>query len=126
MIKTMTTGEVQMLGNTLMRLWEEKKMDIHMAPVSLYHLIGLKKTIQEHMNKIAETVSTIIEQHDGQRQEDGSLKVPPEKVDEVNLILGDLAKETIDLEYEEITIGKNDALPVELMDALFDFIAITE
>lgn len=126
MIKTMTTGELQMKGNLILNNWDSYKNDIKLTSANLYRLIGLKHQIQDHMVKIAETVTTVVEQHNGERNQDGSLSVPPEKVDEVNKILDDLAKETVEIEYQEVKVRSEDSLPIELMESIFDFIVVEE
>lgn len=124
MIKTLGTNQLQMMANNLARVWEEEKQTANLSAKSLYRLIGLKKNIVEESNKITEMVRLIAEQAGAVTNENGGLQIPDDKVEEVNLKLTDFAKETIDLEYEEIVIKEGDSISPTLMDILFDFIKV--
>lgn len=124
MIKTLGTNQLQMMANNLARVWEEEKQTANLSAKSLYHLIGLKKNIVDESNKITEMVRLIAEQAGAVTNENGGLQIPDDKVEEVNLKLTDFAKETIDLEYEEIVIKEGDSISPTLMDILFDFIKV--
>lgn len=124
MIKTFGTNKVQTMANELTKAWEEEKKEIKLSAKSLYHLIGLKKVLVDEANKITEMVRLIAEQAGATPNENGGLSIPEDKLDEVNQKLFDFAQETVDIEYDVITITEDDHVSAVMMDALFDFIEI--
>lgn len=124
MIKTFGTNKVQTMANELTKAWEEEKKEIKLSAKSLYHLIGLKKVLVDEANKITEMVRLIAEQAGATPNENGGLSIPEDKLDEVNQKLFDFAQETVDIEYDIITITEDDHVSAVMMDALFDFIEI--
>ena len=58
--------------------------------------------------------------------QNGGIKIPDEKIDEVNTALEELSKETIEIEYTPIQITGEDKIPVAIMEPLMEFIDIVE
>lgn len=124
--KTLTTNDLQVAANALFTAWEPNKNDISLQVIQMYNLIKLKKTLQEEATKLTETVTTLAEQAGGERLQNGGIKIPDEKIDEVNAALEELSKETIEIEYTPIQITGEDRIPVAIMEPLMEFIDIVE
>jgi hypothetical protein len=60
----------------------------------------------------------------GTPQEDGSIRIPDENIQEVNIKLQDFGNEIIDVEYGEIKLLEEDYIPIEILEALYDFITL--
>lgn len=124
--KTLTTNDLQVAANALFTAWESNKNNISLQVIQMYNLIKLKKTLQEEATKLTETVTTLAEQAGGERLQNGGIKIPDEKIDEVNAALDELSKETIEIEYTPIQITGEDKIPVAIMEPLMEFIDIVE
>ena len=88
------------------------------------NIIKLKKELERQGAVIQETVATLAEQSGGERQQNGSYKIPEDKIASLNAQLDDFGKEEIEIEYTPIRIKESDNVPPTLMDALFDFIEL--
>lgn len=124
--KTLTTNDLQVAANALFTAWESNKNNISLQVIQMYNLIKLKKTLQEEATKLTETVTTLAEQAGGERLQNGGIKIPDEKIDEVNAALDELSKEIIEIEYTPIQITGEDKIPVAIMEPLMEFIDIVE
>lgn len=124
--KTLTTNELQNTANALFAAWEANKNETKLQVVQMYNLIKLKKTLQEEAIKLSETVTTLAEQVGGERLPNGSLKIPDDKIDEVNEALGQLSDETIEIEYTPIQVTNEDSLPIAILEPLMEFIEVVE
>ena len=82
----------------------------------------ISEEARKKLGEIQETVATLAEQSGGERQDNGSYKIPPEKIESLNNELAAFSDEEVEIEYTPITIKKDDILPPVLMDCLFDFI----
>lgn len=122
MIKTITTAQVRNICEDLLPNWETERKNIQLSGRDMYSIIKIKKELEKKLGEIQETVATLAEQSGGERQDNGSYKIPPEKIESLNNELAAFSDEEVEIEYTPITIKKDDILPPVLMDCLFDFI----
>ena len=122
MIKTITTAQVRNICEDLLPNWETERKNIQVSGRDMYSIIKIKKELEKKLGEIQETVATLAEQSGGERQDNGSYKIPPEKIEDLNNELAAFSGEEVEIEYTPITIKKDDVLPPVLMDCLFDFI----
>lgn len=122
MIKTITTAQVRNICEDLLPNWETERKNIQLSGRDMYSIIKIKKELEKKLGEIQETVATLAEQSGGERQDNGSYKIPPEKIEDLNNELAAFSDEEVEIEYTPITIKKDDILPPVLMDCLFDFI----
>lgn len=122
MIKTITTAQVRNICEDLLPNWETERKNIQLSGRDMYSIIKIKKELEKKLGEIQETVATLAEQSGGERQDNGSYKIPPEKIEDLNNELAAFSDEEVEIEYTPITIKKDDVLPPVLMDCLFDFI----
>lgn len=122
MIKAITTGEIRKICEDLFPIWEESRKQIKCSGKTTYNIIKLKKELEKHLITIQDTVMTMAEQSGGIRQDNGSYRVPEDKVEELNTKLSEFSESTIEIEYSPIALSENDEIPPVVMDALFDFI----
>lgn len=122
MEKKLTLGDVAMLAQFLLGNWEQQKTEIKLNGKAVYALIKLKNNLMSEFRKIQEASRTVVLSHGGVEQEDGNIKVPDNEIGAANMELSELQKEEITLEYTPIQMGENDSLPLDFMDALFEFI----
>lgn len=122
MIKTITTAQVRNICEDLLPNWETERKNIQLSGRDMYSIIKIKKELEKKLGEIQETVANLAEQSGGERQDNGSYKIPPEKIEDLNNELAAFSDEEVEIEYTPITIKKDDVLPPVLMDCLFDFI----
>lgn len=122
--KTMKNGDIRQISFDLENQWEGLKSQIKVSGKSLYAIISIKKTLSEIGRTVAEAFFTVGQNAGGSDNGDGSMKIPDDKIDEVNTALTEIANTQTDIEYIPIILGENDSVPVEIMDLLFDFISI--
>ena len=122
MIKTITTAQVRNICEDLLPNWETERKNIQLSGRDMYSIIKLKKELEKKLGEIQETVATLAEQSGGERQDNGSYKIPPEKIEDLNNELAAFSDEEVEIEYTPIKIKNDDVLPPVLMDCLFDFI----
>lgn len=122
MIKTITTAQVRNICEDLLPNWETERKNIQLSGRDMYSIIKIKKELEKKLGEIQETVATLAEQSGGERQDNGSYKIPPEKIESLNNELAAFSDEEVEIEYTPIKIKNDDVLPPVLMDCLFDFI----
>lgn len=122
MIKTITTAQVRNICEDLLPNWETERKNIQVSGRDMYSIIKIKKELEKKLGEIQETVTTLAEQSGGERQDNGSYKIPPEKIEDLNNELAAFSDEEVEIEYTPIKIKNDDVLPPVLMDCLFDFI----
>lgn len=122
MIKTITTAQIRNICEDLLPNWETERKNIQLSGRDMYSIIKIKKELEKKLGEIQETVANLAEQSGGERQDNGSYKIPPEKIEDLNNELAAFSDEEVEIEYTPITIKKDDVLPPVLMDCLFDFI----
>lgn len=123
--REMTLGEASASGQYMINNWNDLKGDIKLKAVNMYSLLGIRKTMQEKAQLIQESVIEFARSAGG-IEESGGVRVPDDKIEEVNAQLKELQEQTFDLEYKPITITADESLPIDLMDILFEFIIISE
>lgn len=126
MTLTMKANELQSIANSLIPAWENEKNNVKMQVIPMYNLIKLKKFIQDEAIKLTETVTTLAEQAGGERLPNGGIKIPDEKIKEVDEALATLSDEDIEIEYTPIKITSDDTVPMSILEPLFPFIEIQE
>lgn len=126
MIKTMTNGEIRNISFGILDMWEREKGGIKLGSRELYHLIGVKKKLEEVAQQLNETIMLIGTQHGGEITPQGTMKFPEESMDELNTLFNDLSAETTEIEYSPIKVKAEDIVPASIMELLFDFIEIVE
>lgn len=126
MKKTLTTAQVRNIGAMIFQNWEKNKNDIKLNGKSLYNLIALKKNLEQKLIVIEETIMALGTQYGGEVQQDGSLIIPPESRQEANAAFSELGEETVEIEYGDIKIEEDSHLPIDIYEAIFDFINLTE
>lgn len=122
--KTLKNGDIRQISFDLENQWEGLKSQIKVSGKTLYAIISIKKTLSEIGRTVAEAFFTVGQNAGGSDNGDGSMKIPDDKIDEVNTALTEIANTQTDIEYIPIILGENDSVPVEIMDLLFDFISI--
>lgn len=122
--KTVQLGMMAALAQVFMEHWEEEKGNIKLNGKSMYALIGLRNIAQQQYRQIQESALALARAAGGEEQPNGAVKVPDDKVDEVNNELNDIQNGDFELEYTPIIIGDNDSLPLVFMDALYDYIEL--
>lgn len=122
--KTLKNGDIRQISFDLENQWDGLKSQIKVSGKTLYAIISIKKTLSEIGRTVAEAFFTVGQNAGGSDNGDGSMKIPDDKIDEVNTALTEIANTQTDIEYIPIILGENDSVPVEIMDLLFDFISI--
>lgn len=126
MNKTLTTADIREIGGNLFTNWDARKGDIKLSGKPLFNLIGLKKAIQEKLVTIEETLGMIASQHGGEPQANGSIIIPEDKRVEAGKALVDFGNEQVEITYNEIVIKETDSLPVEILEAVYDFVRLED
>lgn len=126
MNKNFTTSQIREIGAILFTNWEKSKNEIKLSGKSLYALISLKKDLEQRLTIIEETVSTLALQFGAEQQEDGSLVIPQDRRAEAGQALMEMGNETLEVFYEEIVINDASVLPIDIYEALFDFIRLED
>lgn len=126
MKKEITLGAIQSMYINLFQDWENIKDEIQLDPKSLYNLISIKRVVFSEMEKMQEAVRGFLHNIEGiDYKEDGSFKVPENRVMDVNKQIAEMNKTIITIEYSPIEIkNENCKIPLKVMEALFDFIEI--
>lgn len=124
MKKEITFNEISRLFKVFSG-WQSYSKDIKLGTVSLYNLIAFKKAIEAKEMNIEETIRTIF-LNNGAVDDQGMLKLPEDKQEDVTKEIDELGRQTEEVEYKTITVANGDNLPVELMEVLFDFIELKE
>lgn len=124
MITTLTMGEARVMATDFLNNWESEKNKMQLSGPAMYNLIAVKKELEKHIVKIQETVSTLASAAGGELQDNGSYRIPEDKVEELNQKLAEFNSETLEIEYSPIKLRENDYLPPVFMDALFNFIEL--
>lgn len=123
---SMKNGDIRQISFTLDTNWDQIKRGLSVSGKSLYSIIALKRKLAEMAGVITESFLVIGQNHGGQVQQDGSLKVPDDQIPEVNKLLTEVALETQEISYQPIVLKDSDDIPAELMELLFDFIEMRE
>lgn len=123
---TMKNGDIRQISFTLDTSWEGLKGDIKVSGKVLYSIIALKRKLTTMANDVTESFLVIGQNHGGEAQPDGSMKIPDEQIEEVNKLLSEVANETQDFEYKPIVLAEGDEIPATLMELLFDFIEMAD
>lgn len=122
MEKKMTLGEVMAISQFLIANWDQQKSEIKLGGRAVYALIKLKNNLMDEFKKAQEATRTIVMAHGGVEQDDGSIKVPDNEIGPANAELNELQREEVKIDYIPIPLGESDSLPLDFMDALFEFI----
>lgn len=123
---TMKNGDIRQISFTLESSWDSMKGAIKVSGKALYSIIAIKRKLSELANVITESFLVIGQNHGGEVQPDGSLKIPDENIPEVNNLLTEIAMEEQTVEFKPIVLGENDDIPAGLMELLFDFIEMAD
>lgn len=122
--KTLPLGQMGNIATIFMNQWEQHKGEVRLSGKSLYSLLAIRKIATEQLQQLQETAFTLAKNAGGTEMQNGGIKVPDDKVDEVNRELNDLQNSDFTLEYTPIVIGDNDNLPIAFMEALYEFIEL--
>lgn len=125
-IKSMTLNEVKALGDAFFPAWEASKNDIKVSGVAQFRLVSLRKVLAEHLERANEAMVTIAHNCGGVDQQDGTIKIPDDKIPEANRALREMSEEIVDIEYSPVPFRDEDKMPMELMECLIDFLEIIE
>lgn len=117
-------GDIRQIGFSLLTQWEGIRPLIALKGKDLYHLIALKKNIEQRFQAVNETFMAIGQRYGGEIDERGNMKIPDENIEIVNKELTAVANETESIEYTPIHIGDGDNIPTEILEILFDFIEV--
>ncbi len=124
--RTMKNGDIRQIAFTLEGHWNEMKVGIRVSGKTMYNLIALKRQLAEKAADITEAFMIIGQNNGGQIQENGSMQIPDENIQEVNKLLTEVANEQQDITYRPIELRDGDDIPADLMDLLFDFIVMVD
>lgn len=122
--KKITVGEVAALAQFLIGNWDDHKNEIKLSGRSVYALIGLKNSLMSEFRKLQEATRTVVLAHGGVEQDDGNIKVPDAEIGATNMELAEMHREETTLTFTPIIVTDNDSLPLDFMDALFNFIEL--
>lgn len=122
MIKTLTAAELRRIAGEILENWENHKTSIHLKPKDMYHLVGLKKTLEQHFFQVNDALILMLESHGATPNANGGYVIPPENREEVQKLMNELGAETIDIEYTPIVLREEDHIDVEILDAFYEFI----
>lgn len=121
---TMKNGDIRQISFELMSRWEAIRPQIKLSGKSTYALIALKRKLVEVGDSVTEAFMTVGQSLGGEIDNQGRMQIPPEKVEEANKSLSEIALETTEIEYTPIVVGEDESLPIDLMDLLFDFLEV--
>ena len=122
MNKMMKNRDILGLGSFFMSSWDTVMADAKLGSRTLYNLIRLKKTVLPIAENVQETVIEIAKSHGGETLDNGGIKVPDDKIQEVNKIIEEFLEEEESIESPVLKVTDDDSMPSALMDAIFDFI----
>lgn len=123
MKKEMTTIKARLIAETFFVSYEESKKDLTVGGRTLFNIIGLKKEFERVYEQIQETIAAIAESHGGTMLENGTgYNIPEDKRQEAFNKIEEFSKEKVEIEYSPITLTEKDSVPVELLEALYDFV----
>lgn len=123
---SMKNGDIRQISFTLDSSWDSMKGSIRVSGKTLYSIIALKRKLSDMANVITESFIVVGQNHGGQPQQDGSLKIPDENIPEVNKLLTEIAVEEQTIDFKPIVLNENDDIPAGLMELLFDFIEMAD
>lgn len=124
MIKTLKIEEVRASAITILKNWEVNKNNIKLPIKSMYNLLKLKKTFETEVARVDDLIKIIMEKYGAVLQENGSFKVPEDKVAEVNKEMQELGETEVDIEYSPIQIADDSNIPSDIFEAILDFVDI--
>ena len=124
MEKVMKNGDVRQISMDLMGSWETLKKEIRLSGTSLYRLLAIKKQLDEKANLVNDTFREVGLGAGGEILGNGQLRIPNEKIEEVNAALTEVANEEVTISYSPIKLREEDSLPPDVMEAFFDFIEV--
>lgn len=123
---TMKNGDIRQIGFELNTNWQAIKGELKVSGKAMYAIISLKKRITELTDMVTESFLTVGQNLGGVVQQDGSLKIPDENIEEANKQLTEIALETQEIEYKPIILHEEDSVPTDIMELLFDFIEMED
>lgn len=126
MIKTFSTVQMREIGQVLYSTWDEHKNEIKLSSRDLYSLISLKKKIENELSIIEETIATLASQFGAVPQENGTMLIPEEQREAAGIALAEFSNNQVDIDYEEIKLREDSYLPIDIYEALFDFVAFAD
>ncbi len=126
MVKTITTLELRNMGGALFQVWNSQKGDIKLSGKNLHALLSLKRSIEQNLAIVEETIASLALQFGGEQQENGAITIPADQRQAANVALSEYSKETITLEYKEIVLNENDVIPMDIFEAILDFVVFEE
>lgn len=127
MIKTMTVNEVMGIMNILFPAWESRKGEIKIKGKPMFALVGIKKSLEKHAQASQEAFSAIAEQFGGIfNSQMGGYQIPEENQKEAQAAIAEIAKQEVEITYLPIILTGDEDVPVEIIDAIYDFVEIAE
>lgn len=120
---TLKNGDIREIAIKMAQEWDFMKGDIRLSGVNLFRLLTLKKIIMEKGNTINEAFREVGLRAGGTISEQG-LRIPDDKIDEVNKDLSEIALEDVEIEFAPIKLNEGDYLSPDLMEMLLNFIEI--
>lgn len=124
MERKMKNGDIRQVAMTLLANWDVLKRDIHLSGTALYRLMAIKKQIDEKANLVNEIFRDIGVAAGGVISGEGQLRIPEDKIEEVNAKLTEVAGEEVIISYSPVVLRDEDSLPPDIMEAFFDFIEV--
>lgn len=126
MKKEISLNEIQNIYAAIFQDWHRFQENIKLDPKNLYNLIKLKKTILNEVEQMQETLRNFISSIDGVTiNADGTFKIPEDKIVDTNVKLNEMGAIIVEIEYTPIKIiSEEQKIPIEVMEALFDFIEV--
>jgi hypothetical protein len=82
--------------------------------------------LESKAEQIQDTITTLALANNGEFLESGAIKIPDDKLTEVNKKLFEFGQEEMEIEYTEIIIDEDDSIPPAILDIFFDFTKITD
>lgn len=126
MKKTLSTFELREVSEALIMAWEADRLQIKVTGKALYNLVGLKRTLENELKVVGDSLTLLATQHGGEPMQNGQFKIPDDKIGDLNKALEDLYKTEVEIEYQPIKISEADSLPISIMEPIFDFLELSE
>lgn len=119
---TLTNAQIRAMADTIVGKWDSFKGEIKLSGRQVYNLITIKRRIIELTQSINDSMVTIAERFNGDIHQDGSISFADDVTKQVNQEIVDVMNTEISISFNPVAVSEDDNLPVDLVEALFEFI----
>ena len=124
MTRTVKNGELREIAMHLSEIWQNNSKEIKLSGKEMLNIVKLKKELIEKGSDIVDAFIEVGVNAGGEPDEKGQLKIPEDKVFEVNRALNDIAFATTEIVYTPVKIDDKAFIPVEILDLFCDLCEI--